>query len=153
LDDYVKPLVIAVLRREPFKLNKSNCSRQALFGSRMFDVEVNFAELSEPLAVPNGYARRDGLEVSIVRQKDRVKVLSGLRDDGVLRVGRKHVSEANDRMPPCFKQFAGGFRDIVVSEEPQLWDRSQAASLMFWRTVETSNFVRVGYSPTIALSE
>ena len=57
---------------------------------------MDFAEFPEPLAVPDSNARCDGFEVSIMCQKNGVKVLSRLGDDGVLGVRREHIPQPND---------------------------------------------------------
>lgn len=114
---------------------------------------MNLAELPEAVPLSKGNPGGHSFEIAVVSEEDRLAVLRSFRDDWIRSVGRKHFTKPGDGMTPGLKEFAGRLRDIVVCKKSQLWDRAQAAALMFRRTVETSNLASVGYSLRIASSE
>jgi hypothetical protein len=91
---------------------------------------VNPAQLLEALARALLNARRDPLEVPVMRQEDAVFILRNLGNDGVRRVGWENIAKARNRVPASLEELASRLRDIVIRKEPQLWSRVQAASFM-----------------------
>lgn len=81
---------------------------------------MNLAELSEAISLPDRYARRDRLEIPVVREEDRVIVLRRFGDDWIGSVRGQHVAEPGNGMSPRLEEFAGRFGHVIICKEPQL---------------------------------
>jgi hypothetical protein len=71
-------LISAFRGAEPFKFNEFDGGIQAFRAFGMLAIQMNLTEFLETLSLTHRYARCDLLEIAVMREKDRIVVLSHL---------------------------------------------------------------------------